>query len=69
MIEWLPRLVARVPLTIYGKLLAAFLAIVILLIAVGTVGLQVLSGANRRGEELVLLHRKIDKVFNFFIGG
>ena len=59
MIEWLPRLVARVPLTIYGKLLAAFLAIVILLIAVGTVGLQVLSGANRRGEELVLLHRKI----------
>ena len=59
MIEWLPRLVARVPLTIYGKLLAAFLAMVILLVAVGAVGLQVLSGANRRGEELVLLHRKI----------
>ena len=59
MIEWLPRLVARVPLTIYGKLLAAFLAIVVLLIAVGAVGLGVLSGANRRGEELVLLHRKI----------
>ena len=59
MIEWLPRLVARVPLTIYGKLLAAFLAIVVLLIVVGAVGLGVLSDANRRGEELVLLHRKI----------
>ena len=59
MIAWLPRLVARVPLTIYGKLLAAFLAIVVLLIAVGAVGLGVLSDANRRGEELVLLHRKI----------
>ena len=59
MIRWLPRLVARVPFSIYGKLLAAFLAIVVLLIAVGTVGLEALSGVNRRTEELVMLHRKI----------
>ena len=59
MIEWLPRLVARVPLTIYGKLFAAFLAIVVLLIVVGAVGLQSLRGVNQRAEDLVTLHRKI----------
>jgi len=59
MIHWLPRLVARIPLTIYAKLLAAFLAIVVLLIAVGTVGLEALRGVNHRTEELVMLHRKI----------
>ena len=59
MIEWLPRLVARVPTAVHVKLLVAFLAIVVLLIAVGAVGLQVLSGVNRRAEELVKLQRKI----------
>jgi signal transduction histidine kinase/DNA-binding response OmpR family regulator len=53
------RLVAQVPAPVQAKLLAAFLAIVVLLIAVGAVGLQVLSDVNRRGEELVMLHRKI----------
>src|SRR5471032_2729238 len=57
--EWLPRLVARAPATIYQKLLAAFLSIVVLLIMVGAVGLEVLSGVNRRAEEAVTLQRKI----------
>ena len=43
----------------HTKLLVAFLAIVVLLIALGAVGLQVLSGANRRAEDLVQLQRKI----------
>jgi signal transduction histidine kinase len=57
--EWLPWLVARAPATIYQKLLAAFLSIVVLLIMVGAVGLQVLSGVNHRAEEAVTLQRKI----------
>jgi signal transduction histidine kinase len=51
--------VARVPVSVHGKLLAAFLIIVILLIAVGAVGLEVLSGVNRRAEHVVALQRKI----------
>jgi signal transduction histidine kinase len=57
--ERLVRLVARVPATVHAKLLAAFLAIVVLLVGAGVVGLQVLSGANRRAEDLVRLQRKI----------
>src|SRR6266496_813484 len=57
--NWLPRLVARVPAKVHAKLLIAFLAIVVLLIAVGAVGLQVLSQSNRRAEDLVKLQRKI----------
>jgi signal transduction histidine kinase len=57
--EWLPRVVARVPATVHAKLLAAFLAIVILLITVGAVGLSVLADVNRRAEGLVKLQRKI----------
>ena len=56
---WLVRLVARLPITVHAKLLAAFLAIVLLLIAVGAVGLQTLSAVNRRAEDLVQLQRKI----------
>ena len=59
MTAWLPRWVARVPVAVHVKLLVAFLAIVGLLIVVGAVGLQVLSGANRRAEDLVQLQRKI----------
>lgn len=59
MMGWLPRLVARVPATVHAKLLGAFLTIVVLLIAVGTVGLQVLSGVNRRADDRVRLQRKI----------
>src|SRR5919197_1364111 len=55
----IPRLVARIPAKVHAKLLVAFLAIVILLIAVGAAGLQVLSHSNRRAKELVELQRKI----------
>jgi signal transduction histidine kinase len=55
----LVELVARLPVAIHAKLLAAFLAIVILLVVLGAVGLQVLGGANQRAEELVKLQRKI----------
>jgi signal transduction histidine kinase len=48
-----------VPATVHAKLLAAFLMIALLLITVGAVGLQVLSGVNRRAEDLVKLQRKI----------
>ena len=59
MTAWLVGLVARLPVRIHAKLLAAFLAIVVLLITVGAVGLQTLSAVNRRAEDLVQLQRKI----------
>jgi len=59
LIDWLPRLVARVPTKVHAKLLAAFLTIVVLLISVGAVGLQELNESNRRAAELVGLQRKI----------
>ena len=51
--------VARLPARVQTKLLTAFLAIVALLIALGAVGLVVLSGVNRRTEELIASERKI----------
>ena len=57
--DWLPRFVARIPATVHKKLIAAFLAIVGLLIAVGAIGLLVLNHSNRRAAELVALQRKI----------
>lgn len=57
--RWLVRLVSRVPASIHAKLLVAFLVIVALLITVGAAGLVVLSGVNRRTEDLVKLQRKI----------
>ncbi|MGH8769895.1 MAG: HAMP domain-containing protein, partial [Burkholderiales bacterium] len=59
MISWLPRAVARVPSGVYAKLLAAFLANVILLIILGVVGLATLNRANQRADELVKLQRNI----------
>ena len=59
MIKWLPRFVARVPTTVHTKLLVAFLTLVVLLITVGLVGLQVLTGVNSRVEDMVKLQRKI----------
>jgi len=59
MIGGLIRLVARVPASVYTKLLVAFLTIVVLLIMVGAAGLRALSEVNRHAEELVILHRKI----------
>jgi signal transduction histidine kinase/DNA-binding response OmpR family regulator/CHASE3 domain sensor protein len=57
--HWLPRLVARVPASVRTKLLAAFLAIVVLLISLGAVGLWELSESNRRTEDVVDLQKKI----------
>jgi signal transduction histidine kinase len=57
--QWLPRFVARIPAKVHAKLLVAFLAIVILLIAVGAIGLLVLSNSHQRAEDLVNLQRKI----------
>jgi signal transduction histidine kinase/HAMP domain-containing protein len=56
---WLPRLVAGVPATVHAKLLVGFLIIVVLLIALGAVGLQVLVRVNRRAEELVKHQQRI----------
>jgi HAMP domain-containing protein len=60
MMDALVGLVSRVPARVQAKLLAAFLAIVMLLIMVGAVGLYVLSGVNARTEELSKLQRKIE---------
>jgi signal transduction histidine kinase/CheY-like chemotaxis protein len=51
--------VARLPWRLQTKLLVAFLAIVILLIAHSAAGLYELSGVNRRTEELISSERKI----------
>jgi signal transduction histidine kinase len=59
LLEYLPRFVGRIPAKVHVKLLVAFLAIVILLIAVGAAGLQVLSESHLRAEDLVNLQRKI----------
>jgi signal transduction histidine kinase len=60
MMDALVGLVARVPARVQAKLLAAFLAIAMLLIMMGAVGLQLLSGVNQRTEELIKLQRKIE---------
>jgi signal transduction histidine kinase len=52
--------VSRVPARVEIKLLTAFLAIEILLIVMGAVSLGVLSGINRRTDELIKLQRKIE---------
>jgi signal transduction histidine kinase len=51
--------VSRIPAGIHAKLLAGFLAIVVLLVALGAVGLSMLSGVNDRTQELINLQRKI----------
>jgi signal transduction histidine kinase/CheY-like chemotaxis protein len=51
--------VARLPWRVQTKLLAAFLAIVALLIVLGAIGLYELSAVNRRTEELIASERKI----------
>jgi signal transduction histidine kinase len=57
--RWPIRLVARVPASVHTKLLAAFSTMVVLLIAVGAIGLTLLNAAHGRAEELVKLQRKI----------
>ena len=56
---WPSDAIARAPVSIYAKLLAAFLVIVGLLIAVGAVSLAELGAVNRRAEDQVKLQRKI----------
>jgi class 3 adenylate cyclase/HAMP domain-containing protein len=53
-------LVARAPVRVQVKLLVAFLAIAMLLIMMGAVGLQVLRGVSERTEDLIGLQRKIE---------
>jgi signal transduction histidine kinase/HAMP domain-containing protein len=48
-----------VPAKVHAKLLIAFLAITVLLIALGAVGLQALNETNQRAKDLVELQRKI----------
>ncbi len=57
--DWPGLLVARVPLHIQPKLGVAFFAMVLLLVAVGAAGLQVLSRANDRAEQLGTLQLKV----------
>jgi len=59
LLRWLPEAVARAPATVYVKLLAAFLAIVVLLIVVGVVSLAELGRVNQRAENFVTFQRKI----------
>ena len=59
LLRWLPEAVARIPATIYAKLLAAFLAIAGLLVLVGVVALAELGRVNQRAEDFVKLQRKI----------
>ena len=51
--------VARLPARVQTKLLIGFLSIVGLLIVLGAVGLQVLSGVNDQTNELIKLQRRI----------
>jgi signal transduction histidine kinase len=53
-------LVSRAPARLEIKLLTAFLAIAVLLIVMGVVSLQVLSGVNQRNDELIKLQRKVE---------
>jgi len=57
--NWLPRLVSKAPFTVHTKLIGAFFAIAGLLIIFGLIVIQVLSGMNRRSEDLSQLRRKV----------
>ena len=57
--QFLTDAVARLPFRVQTKLLTGFLAIAALLIGVGAVGLQVLTGVNERTTDLIRLERKI----------
>ena len=59
MIEWLPRLIARIPASVHTKLLVAFLSIVIMFVALGAVGLSVLRASNERAESMLNQQQKI----------
>jgi signal transduction histidine kinase/CHASE3 domain sensor protein len=52
-------LVSRAPARVQTKLLVAFLAMVVLLVGLGTVGLRVVGGMSQQTEELIQLEHKI----------
>jgi len=52
--------ISRAPARLQNKLLTAFLAMVVLLIASGVVSLRVLSGMFQHTEDLITLQRKIE---------
>jgi signal transduction histidine kinase len=52
--------ISRVPARLQNKLLTAFLAMVVLLIASGVVSLRVLSGMFQHTEDLITLQREIE---------
>ena len=55
--NWLPRLVARVPVRIRTKLLVALAAMVIVLVVIGGLGLRVLGESNERFGTLATLQQ------------
>jgi len=57
--QWLPERMARIRASIHTKLLVAFLSIVVLLVALGAVGLGGLQSTNERAADLVKLERRI----------
>ncbi len=57
--EWLPRLVARAPVPVLSKQIGAFISIAALFIIFGIIVITVLSGINRRSEELGRLRQKV----------
>lgn len=56
--NWISYCIARVPVSVHSKLLAAFLVIVALLVSFGIVVLQAMSLTNRRVEDMITLHYK-----------
>jgi len=59
LLRWPPEVIARAPVSIYAKLLIAFLVLAGLLVIIGTVGLLELGAVNQRAEDLVKIQRKI----------
>jgi signal transduction histidine kinase len=59
-LNMLAQLVSRAPARVQAKLLAAFLAIVTLLIIEGAAALYVLNGVNQHTQEVIKLQRKIE---------
>ena len=57
--RWLPERMARIRASIHTKLLVAFLSIVVLLVALGAVGISALQSADERAADLVRLERRI----------
>ena len=59
MMQWLPRLFARIPVSVQTKMLAAFLSVVVMVVALGGAGLAVLRESDQRATDLVDLQRRI----------